>query len=260
MCCYSSMVQVSPDWSALIAHAEERKWVVEVTPHMSAAIAAQRIKLPRSTVHTVQGSSVTLASQHHRGTSKNNTCSKGERQTRDSSHTRQEAQVDEVTPKSSGSQLPHYTSAPDVTARDVRKRGNATDGASEAKRVKPAVSDSHVPQVQSGNATTTGRGDTRQLDCNHSTVQSETKTTPLLPPRSQPGLLPTPPIGIKPGNLSNLGFNPGPKRRMAHTQTSAPWRSSHVPSIHNRCPHHERPNRNAVGQQRMRKWKSSRHK
>ena len=257
---------MSPDWRALIAHAEERKWVVEVTPQMSAASAAQQIKLPPSAAHTVRSSSVMSTTQSHGRPSNSNPCGRGEQQSNDSSHTQHVAMVDEVTPKSSGNQLLHCTpDAPGVTARDVRKRQNVTDAASEAKRVKPAAPDSHVPQVQRRDTATPVRSDTTQLDCNHGTVQAETKTTPFLPPQPQPGLLPTPPIGVKPGSLSNLGFNPGPKRRVAHAQSSAQWRSNHDYNKRSRCPHFEKPNKKAVGQQRqlarhLLQNKRSRHK
>ena len=251
MRCYSSMVQVSPDWSALIAHAEERNWVVEVTPHMNAAITAKRIEQPPSAVHTVQGRSVELISQHHGGTSNSSRFhNREERQQSSSSHAEQEAKVDRVPPTSSGNQLLHCTSSSDSLVTDVRKRRNSSHSALEAKRLKPADSDSDKPRVQGGNAAATGRRDIRQLDCTRATVQSEGKTTPLWKPQSRPGLLPTPPIGVKPGNLSNLGFNAGPKRRVAHQQGSSQWRSNHVPNLHSQYPHSGKPSRKVAGQQR----------
>ena len=233
---HSSMVQVSPDWSALITLAEERKWVVKVTPSMNAASTAQQIMQPSSAVRKVQGHSVALTSHCHSTDSSHNLPGSRERQQSVSTHTEQEeAKVDRAPPALADRQLLHCTPNSDSLTPDMRKRSNSSGSALEAKRAKPTVSDFEKSQVQCGSAAATGCRDAKQLDCSRAVEKSEAKTTPVLKWQSPPSLLPTPPLGVKPGNLS-LGFNAGPKRRVAHQHDSSQSKSRRVPSLHSLCP------------------------
>ena len=264
LCIYPSMVQVSPDWSSLITLAEERKWAVRVTPHMSTAIAAQMIQRPPSVVRTVPGRSVVVSSHSHGTISSSSLRGTREPQLSCSSHTeqREAAKVDPVPPTSSGNQLLlHCTANSDSVTGDARKRSTSSVSVLEAKRSRPTGCDSKNPQVHNGSAAVTGCSSTNQLGPSQAMVQSEAKTTPLLKPQSRPGLLPTPPIGIKPGNLSNLGFNAGPKNRVAHMQGPREHKGSHVPNLHipnlhSQCPPRGRPGKKVTGQRQgaARQW------